>query len=183
MSIRTGYSLVIIILHWLMAVMILVLFPLGIWMTSLDYYASYYRAAFLWHESIGMLVLALLPVRFVWRLFTASPNLKNELPRWQYLAAKTAHWLFYILIAVVCISGYLISTAEGQSVSIWNVFKVPALASFEAGFADQAGVWHWYAAWILIALVGIHTLAALYHHFILRDNVLLHIIKGGQHEK
>ncbi|HID82283.1 MAG TPA: cytochrome b [Chromatiales bacterium] len=179
----TSYGLIAILFHWVMAVMIFVLFPLGIYMTSLDYYDRWYRISFSWHESIGMLVLMLLIFRLFWRWLNQKPDPHVEMSRWQSFAANVAHWLFYVFIFVVCLSGYFISTAEGQGINIWDFVTVPAVSSFESGFSDKAGVVHWYAALMLIALACVHTLAALYHHFILKDRILINIIKGDRNER
>ena len=179
----TGYGWMAIVLHWSMALFILALFFLGLYMTSLTYYDPPYRVTFFWHESLGMLVLLLLIFRYLWRIMNVLPEYETSLPVWQENSARLAHWLFYILIAVVCVSGYLISTAEGQPVNIWNLINVPAVSSFEAGFANTVGIIHWYAAIILMALTVVHTLAALFHHIVLKDNVLISIIKGVNHEK
>ena len=130
-----------------------------------------------------MLTLLLLVLRYLWRLFNVLPVHELTVPVWQENTARLAHWLFYILIALICVSGYLISTAEGQAVNVWNLIAVPAVSSFEEGFANTAGVIHWYAAIVVLALAVVHTLAALFHHIVLKDNVLNSMIKGVKHEK
>lgn len=180
---ETSYGLIAVLLHWVMAVMIFILFPLGIYMTSMDYYDRWYRISFTWHESIGILVLVLLIFRLFWRWFNKNPDMHAEISKWQSVAAYTAHWLFYVFMFVVCLSGYFISTAEGQGINMWDMVTVPAVSSFEAGFSDKAGIVHWYVALILIALACVHTLAALYHHFILKDKILINIIKGDRNDK
>jgi len=179
----TAYGLLAVFLHWVMALLIFILFPLGIYMTNLSYYDHWYKTSFFWHESTGMLVLALLLFRLLWRWMNIMPDQLDTIPRLQARAAQTAHWLFYILMFVICISGYFITTAEGQAINVWNIFTVAAISSFESGFADKAGTVHWYSALFIILLAVIHTLAALYHHVVLKDKILINILKGDQHDK
>jgi cytochrome b561 len=90
------------------------------------------------------------------------------------------HRLLYVLIICICMSGYLISTADGRGIDVFSLFTVPALpAQFEAQ-EDVAGWWHFYLAWALILMVCCHALAALKHHFIDKDDVLLKMLKPGK---
>ena len=81
-----GYGLPTRMVHWLMAVGIVCLYVLGLWMVELNYYSPYYRSAPDLHRSLGMLLLALLVVRFVWRLFNGKPS-DEELSSFERFAA------------------------------------------------------------------------------------------------
>jgi cytochrome b561 len=90
----------------------------------------------------------------------------------QVRIAHSVHWLLYGLLFASIISGYLISTADGKSIDVFGLFAVPAIISDIPNMEDIAGKVHWYLALLLISLTGLHTLAALKHHFIDQDQTL-----------
>lgn len=171
---RRGWGIVSIVLHWVSALAIIGLFVLGWWMTELGYYDRWYNLAPWWHRSIGMLLLAATLLRLVWRAAGTTPTLPGE--RLERLAAELGHQGLYALLMVVLVSGYLISTADGRGISVFDWFEVPALVSDLPRQATLAGTVHWYAALVLICLAAVHMLAALKHHFIDRQDVLARML-------
>ncbi|SFM25033.1 cytochrome b [Halopseudomonas yangmingensis] len=167
-----GYGLVSISLHWLMAVGILGLALLGLWMTDLTYYSPWYRTAPFWHKSVGILLAVLLLVRLLWRWSNPRPAHLSSHTGWETRLASLVHGLLYLLLLVILLSGYLISTARGQGISVFGWFELPALISGLPQQADRAGAVHYWAAMLLLGLVGLHALGALKHHLIDRDNTL-----------
>jgi len=170
----TSYGLVSIGLHWLMAVAIFGLFGLGVWMKGLGYYDAWYNKAPDLHQSIGMLTLALLLFRTGWMLTNVKPDLIGV--SWERTGGMIAHRLFYVLMLVVMVSGYLIPTAKGEGFDIFGMLHVPALFSLTAGQADINGAIHRYAAWSVMLLAALHVLASLKHHFVNKDATLLRIL-------
>ena len=167
------YGLLASALHWIMAIMIIAVFFLGEYMVDLDYYDAWYQAAPDLHRSFGVIVAILFVIRLGWRLGNPRPVIIGR--QWEQFTAIWVHRLFYILIAAIVISGYLITTADGQAVSVFNWFDLPAsLQGFE-NQADVAGQVHEWLATIMILLVVLHTLAALKHHFINHDSTLRRI--------
>lgn len=166
------YGWVAIILHWLMAPAIIGLFVLGWWMRTLSYYDPWYRQAPALHKSIGIILLVLLLVRLLWKLANPTPGEEPGTPRWQALAARLAHGLLYLLLLVIMLSGYLISTADGRAIEVFGWFSVPATVQGIDHQEDIAGQVHKLLAWSLMALVALHALAALKHHYIDRDATL-----------
>ena len=158
-----GYGLPTRIVHWLMAVAIVGLYVLGLWMVDLNYYSPYYRSAPDLHRSVGMLLLGLLVVRFVWRLFNDKPA-DSELSAFERFTATIVHWGFYPLLLALMVSGYLMSTADGRPIEVFDWFSVPALIH-DKGMEKTAGEIHELLADITMGLVIVHTLAALKHHF------------------
>lgn len=166
------------IIHWLSAIVIIGLFAAGLWMVDLSYYSEWYRTAPHWHKSIGILLAGLTLIRLVWKSVTVSPNVEgNTLEKW---AAKIAHGLMYILLLILFTSGYLISTADGRAIDIFDWFAIPGAGALFEGQADLAGEIHFYAAWTLIILAGLHAMAALKHHFIDKDNTLRKMIGASK---
>ncbi len=166
------YGLVAIVLHWVMAVMIIGLFSLGIYMTGLEYVDSWYTEAPHLHESFGLVVFMLLLFRTIWALVNIKPR-PVPMSNWERKTATIVHRLFYFLLFGVTISGYLIPTADGRSIELFNWFEVPALISNIDRQEDIAGAVHYYLALLTIGLTGLHALAALKHHFVDKDGALL----------
>jgi len=169
------YGLVAITLHWLMAVMVIGLFLLGLYMRNIDYVHPWYRLAPHLHESFGLMVFALLLFRTFWRFFNVRPAF-DPMPEWESRAALAAHRLFYLLLFGVVICGYLIPTADGRGIDFLGLFEVPALVTGIERQEDLAGELHLYLAVLTMALTVLHSLAALKHHFIDRDGTLVRMI-------
>lgn len=160
---RSGWGWISIALHWLSALAIIGLFALGWWMIDLGYYDAWYNKAPWLHRSAGMLLLLATIGRLIWRLFQPTPRAEGS--RTEIVAAHLGHWLMYLALLVVLVSGYLISTAKGSGISVFGWFEVPATVYGLANQADIAGTIHWYSALTLLALAAGHTLAALRHHW------------------
>jgi len=165
-----GYGLFAILLHWLMAVLIIALFLLGEWMVGLDYYHPWYLRAPDLHRGFGVITAILLLVRLGWRLGNRHPQLIGR--PWEQQIAVWVHRGFYALVAAIIISGYLITTADGQPVSVFGWFAIPATVHGWPNQEDIAGELHEWLAIIIIALTILHGLAALKHHVIDRDATL-----------
>ncbi|MDM3872555.1 cytochrome b [Porticoccus sp. W117] len=165
-----SYGLVAKLMHWLMALAVIGLFALGLYMVELDYYDRLYRTLPHIHKSIGILLFAVLIGRLLWRRFNPQPK-----PQGSPAERRIAHWVhmaLYLLMVAIMVSGYLISTADGRAIEVFNWFEVPATLADIDGQEDIAGDIHEWLAWTLIALVALHALAALKHHFIDKDNTL-----------
>ena len=175
----TGYGWVAILLHWLTAVMVVSLFAVGWWMTELSYYDPWYREAPAWHKSFGVLLLGLWVVRLLWRWRNPKPVAISGHKHWERFLAKLVHTMLYGLILLVIISGYMISTADGRPVSVFGWFEIPAWHLDIDNQEDIAGVFHFYLACGLIALAGLHALAAIKHHLVDKDATLRRMISPG----
>ena len=165
------YGRVSRLLHWWLALLLIGLLALGVFMTSLTYYSPHYKWTFMLHKSAGLLVLALVLVRIVWSFSNPHP-VALPAPAWQQWAARAVHWALYGLMLAIPVTGYLISTADGHGISVYDWFEVPALFGTHEGLEETAGLWHRYLAYSLGALVLLHAAAALKHHVIDRDATL-----------
>jgi len=173
---RNGYGLLSIAIHWVSAVLILFLFGLGIYMVDLSYYDDWYHKGPELHISLGLVVLLLMLVRVVWRIINPTPE-ELSAKRAQNVAAKFVKLGLYAFIFIVLISGYLITTAEGQPASMFNLIKFPVLTELSSQNVDLAGVIHEYLAWGIVLLVALHVAGALLHHFVIRDRTLVRMLK------
>jgi cytochrome b561 len=180
-----AYGLMAVLCHWITAVAVFGLFALGLWMVELNYYSPWYQKAPELHRSVGILLAALVVWRLIWRSFNEQPqSLPNHRP-WEKHIAKAMHLLLYLLLFVMFISGYLITTGEGDPLYVFGWIAVPAVISGgEIGvrnLQDLAGDIHEIAAYTLVALATLHALAALKHHFVDKDPTLVRMFgKAGQ---
>lgn len=160
-----------VIMHWLIALAIIGLYPLGLYIETLTYYDPEYRTVPVWHKGIGLIISAVFVLRLLWRFANKPPK---ELPQPAMLAllSKLIHGLLYLLLAVVLISGYLISTADGRGIELFGWFTVPALPYSFENQEDIAGEVHFITATVLISFAALHAAAALKHHFIDKDSTL-----------
>lgn len=145
-------------------------------MVELTYYDAWYKGSLDLHKSLGMLLLGLLMFRVFWRVINIQPTALAA-PKWQQVAAHSMHQLLYIVMLLLMVSGYLISTADGRAIVIFDLINIPALPWHIANQEDIAGEIHAYLSWLLIALSAVHALAALKHHFINKDRTLKRMLK------
>ncbi|MBY5993671.1 cytochrome b [Ferrimonas balearica] len=178
-----GYGWVGIALHWLVAIAVFGLFGLGLWMVDLSYYSPWYQQGPAIHKGVGLLLLALVLFRLLWRAVNPSPKAPDGHHRLERLGAKVGHGLLYALLLTLMVSGYLISTADGRPIDVFGLFQVPALITGLPRQEDLAGEVHFYLAWGLIAVAVGHALAALKHHFLDRDTTLVRMLKPTQSQK
>lgn len=175
---QKSYGIIAILLHWIMAILIIGLFFLGQYMVDLDYYDAWYQIAPWWHKSLGLSVFFLLLIRFIWRLYNITPELLMD--KQTSKIAEIVHISFYILLVIICLSGYFISTAKGVGIDLFDWFSLPSVMTLSESQADLAATVHETATQILIFLVVIHSIAALKHHFINKDKTLIRILKITQ---
>ncbi|SDM64894.1 Cytochrome b561 [Franzmannia pantelleriensis] len=169
------WGLVAILLHWLSAAVIIGLFALGWWMTGLSYFDSWYNLGPWWHRSLGVLLLLATLLRVGWRIVQPTPQAQGH--RFERMAAHVGHILLYVLLLVVLISGYMISTANGRGISVFGWFEAPAILYGLPNQASVAGNVHWYSALALMILAAGHALAAFKHHFIDRHDTLVRMLR------
>lgn len=172
----SSWGWISILFHWLSALVIVGLFALGLWMVDLTYYDDWYRTAPDIHRSVGILLLIATVLRLLWRKSSVIPADLPSHKTWERQSAHIAHIAMYVLLFAIMISGYLISTADGRSIHVFNWFEIPASLHGITNQEDIAGEIHFYLAVALISLAVIHSAGALKHHFIDRDNTLKRII-------
>ena len=179
MSLRNNaerYGYVAVVLHWLSAAVLLGLFGLGLWMVGLDYYHPWYHQSPWWHRSFGVLVAVLMLLRLMFRCCDQQPKTLLSISRFEQVSATVTHLALYLVVFAVVISGYLMSTADGQAVTVFNWFELPALNNRINNQEDIAGDIHQYLAWVMMVLACLHALAAVKHHFVDKDRTLLKML-------
>lgn len=161
------YDTPTIVLHWLTAALVGTLwvigqtvdFPSGAWRVD-------YRSV---HIVLGLVLIAVLAARLVWRVSRGMAMLPD---RHVLLAAaaKALHWALYLLLIATLGLGLVYEWARGDS--IFNLFRVPSFAHGNRALIHWIGGWHALAANAVLIVAGVHALAALSHHYVLRDEVL-----------
>ncbi len=130
------------------------------------------------HKSLGMTIFTLAVIRLIWRGMSAQPMLPQQMPSWQILAAKLNHYLFYVLLMALPLTGWLGSSAAGYSASWFHFFSFPDMVAPSEEMRDMYFNWHeglWTAFKILLLL---HVLAALKHALVDGDGVLASMWSG-----
>ena len=131
------------------------------------------------HADIGYIVLLLMVLRLVWRALNPTPALPSDTLRWQRIVARVSHWSLYAVTLLVAMLGWAHSGAHTPDYSDWfGLFKVPQFTSPDKVAARAYEENHIWGAYILAALVVLHIMAALYHHFYKRDRILMRMIDG-----
>ena len=169
---KDHYGIVSSGLHWAIALAIVGLVGLGAWMVGLTYYDPWYYDSLALHKAIGIVVLALALAKFGWKLVDRNPGFGPEVKPHERAGATAMHWLLNALMVLLPVTGYLISTSEGAGIDMFGLFDVPMLVDVSAATRDLAIDIHFYVAYGGIALVGMHIIAALKHHFVDRGSTL-----------
>lgn len=174
------YGAVAMALHWLMALLLGALVVLGLFMTRLPDVGFDTRkiALILYHKHLGVLALLLVTLRVLWRVGNVLPRLVEGLPDWQKVAARLVHLCFYALMLALPLTGWLMSSATGISVSFFGLFTLPDLVSYDDRLFRTLVDVHRYLGYALVACMAVHIGAALRHHWLLRDNTLKKMLPG-----
>lgn len=175
------YGAVAIALHWLMALLLIGLVAMGLYMVSLADagYDSWKILLILAHKQLGMLALVIAASRLFWRFANALPRLVDTLPDWQKVLARFVHLCFYGLMFALPVSGWLMSSAAGLSISVLGVFNLPDLVGRNDLLFQTLIQVHAALAFGLIACMVAHIGAALRHHFVARDATLKKMLPGA----
>lgn len=130
------------------------------------------------HRSMGLTILALTLFRLAWRWVARIPPLPAELPLFQKLAARVTEYALYVLSLFQPALGLLNTNARGRRVDFYFLGELPPVVGPDKVLAKQAMAAHELVAYLLVALVALHAAAALFHHFVRRDNVLKAMLPG-----
>jgi len=169
------YTAIAVSLHWLMALMILCAFALGLYMADLQLSPTKLKL-FSWHKWLGVSIFLVAIARLLWRLTHPAPGLPDTTPGWQRTAAALTHWVIYLLLFMIPISGWLMSSASGFQVVYFGVLPLPDLVHKDKALAEQLKLLHETLNYTLMALLVLHVAAALKHHLLDRDEVLQRMV-------
>ena len=169
------YSTVAIVLHWLLALVILGMFGVGVYMTDLPF-SPLRLKLYNWHKWAGVTFLALTVLRLLWRVAHRPPALPRAIgqamPGWQMQAYHATHHVMYALFFAVPLIGWAYSSAAGFPIVLFGQLPLPDLLAVNKELAELIKPLHELTALALMALAGLHMAAALKHQLVDRDGLL-----------
>lgn len=156
-------------LHWLIAVLVIANLSTGLFHEYVDDTIRLIPT----HKATGMTILALSVARVLWRFTWRHPAYPETVKRWEAFTARSVQAVFYALMIVMPVTGWIIASAGKYPLAWFGLFDLPKLPVSREGSAYAVGhPMHEYLGWLFAALVVLHVAAALRHHFILKDGVL-----------
>jgi cytochrome b561 len=175
MDASTHYTRTAKSLHWLMALMIFGLLGLGFYMSDLPLSPQKLKL-YSWHKWAGVTVFLLTLVRLAWRATHQPPLMPWQMSKLQQIAAHVGHVGLYLLMLAVPLSGWLMSSAKGFQTVWFGVLPIPDLLPKNKELGDLLLSLHQGLNLLLVVLLLTHIAAALKHHFIDRDDVLIRML-------
>jgi cytochrome b561 len=156
----TRFGLVTRLLHWGMALAIIAMLVLG---TRLEDMQP--GLANLWlyslHKSIGLILLALVPVRLIWHRISPPPAPQGTPGDWTTRLARTAHRVFYLLLLAIPLSGWVASSASGLDVMLFDRWVIPPIAPVSEAWENAGWAAHGLLTKLLMGLLALHVAGAL----------------------
>ncbi|MCB1916445.1 MAG: cytochrome b [Rhodocyclaceae bacterium] len=172
---HTRYDPVAITLHWLVAIVIVCNFALGVYMHELPL-SPWKLKIYSWHKWAGVSAFLLVALRLAWRRFHTPPPMPESMPAWQRQLAQHGHHLLYLLMFAVPISGWLMSSALGVQTVYFGALPIPDLLDKDKELGEVLKQVHEALNLGMAAIVLGHAGAALKHHYLDRDDVLTRML-------
>ncbi len=175
------YHPVSMALHWILALALASIFAVGLYMADLPFSPQRLKL-YNWHKWAGVFILLLSVVRLATRLVKRPPALPvaiaSAMPGWQTRAYHATHGMLYALFFAVPLLGWAYSSAAGFPIVLLGVLPLPDLVEANKTLAETIKPWHAYSAYALAGIAALHVAAALKHHVVDRDGLLLRMLPG-----
>jgi len=175
LNLSNRYTKTAMSLHWLMAVLLVGLFAIGVYMHELPL-SPWKLQVYSWHKWAGVTAFILVLVRLIWRFTHRPPPLPINTSRFAELAAHTGHALLYILMIAIPLTGWLMSSAKGIQTVYFGIIPIPDLLAKNKELGNLLREVHEILNFILAAIVVGHTGAAIKHHLVNKDDVLTRML-------
>lgn len=153
-------------LHWIMALMVLVMIAVGTYVSGLEKTDPGYKELVGMHKSFGSVFMLLAVIRIIWSRIKAQPKLPEVLSLWEKFLSRSVTALLYVLMIIIPLSGYAQSNLFGFPVSLFGFVDMPQIFDKNVELAKLAGKFHMTMVYLLVVLVGTHIAGALKHRFI-----------------
>ena len=173
----TAYSMTARVLHWVTAVLVLIMLPLGVGIAN-EWGGPLKDPLYDLHRSIGTVIIPLVILRLGYRLTHPPLPLPEDVPPLQQLAAHATHWGLYALLIVQPFVGWIATSAYRAQIMVFGLFELPPIWPQDRALSDRLFVVHALIAAAIACLAAVHIAAALYHHFVQKDRVLMRMITG-----
>lgn len=177
MSATPHYTATAKTLHWLIALLIIAMLILGFYLQDMPFSPRKLQLMS-WHKWAGVSIFFLVVFRLVWRGLHPPPPLPGSMSTWQRAAAHLGHWALYGLMLAIPLSGWLMSSAKGVPTVWFGVWRLPDLVGRDPALGNALATTHWALNLVLVALLIAHVGAAIKHHLIDRDDVLVRMLPG-----
>ncbi|MGA0055000.1 MAG: cytochrome b [Steroidobacteraceae bacterium] len=128
------------------------------------------------HKSLGLIVLFLIAFRFIWNWRVPRPELPIEMTWSQMLASKISHHSLYLAMLLVPLIGWMASMTYGGRTFFFGLFELPVWLPKNLEWANVLQPAHIWLAWGMLAVVGVHVVASLWHHFVKKDATLVQMM-------
>jgi cytochrome b561 len=172
----TRYDSVAIALHWATAVLVFANFALA---QTWDWFAKPAKGLMEdTHMSLGVLLTAVIVARLVWRLIPGH-QVSAIGAGWQRLAAKGTHYLLYALLVAEAALGFAFRWGAGRPMAFFGTGIPPLIGEMARPLRRQLREFHEWIGWAIVIIALLHALAALYHHYVLKDRVLVRMLPRG----
>lgn len=168
---KERYGVVAQVFHWAIFALFVGLFVVAEMMEEAPKGPGKY-ALYDLHKSLGVSVLFLAFARISWRMANPKPQLEGTLSKGIEKAASASHFLLYAVMFIMPLGGYIMSVTGGHPVGFFGLFKLPMLMGKNHDLHEAFEEVHEVMAVLILVLVSVHLLAALWHHFVVKDNVL-----------
>lgn len=167
--------------HWLTAALLFLVVPIAWVMVNMRGTAKLAGLLFTIHESIGLTIFVLVAVRLWWRARHAPPPLPSNFAMLYRLAATVSHWILYVILIGMPVTGYLMNATSGFPISFFGILTLPQLPKLT--FVSETAFWLHIGIgqWLLYALVLLHMAATVWHVAVQRDGTLNRMLPE-QHE-
>ena len=172
---RPAYTVTARVFHWITAVLVLVQIPLGIGIANFKLGDTLYNL----HKSIGAVLIFIVVFRLIYRLTHPPAPLPPDIPHAQRVAAEALHWTLYALLVVQGLAGWIGTSAYPAPIPVFGLFELPHIWREDRAFSDQVMMVHRSVGIALAFLLVGHIGAALQHHFMRKDRVLMRMVTGG----
>lgn len=164
--------------HWMVAALVVCQFVTALLLPQIELDTPVDTTINL-HFNFGLVILVLMAARLVHRWMHPVSVAPGDLPVWERTLALATHRIFYAILLVGPFLGWVAASAHSVPVRMFGLVALPALAPRKAEWGFLAGDIHGYAMWTLLALIGVHAGAALYHHFVRHDGILRRMLGNG----
>jgi cytochrome b561 len=166
-----------IALHWITAFLVLEQFTSAHLWDFFEKGTTWRIDLIMTHLAFGILLAVTVVIRIAWRLLKRD-RLPPAVTGVQHLAATAVHMLLYCLLVAQVMLGFLFSWSSGRPLPFFNLFSIPVPITIDPSFRHTLAELHNDGGWAIIAVVGLHAAAALMHHYVFRDGVLLRMLPG-----
>jgi cytochrome b561 len=171
------YTLTARVLHWITAALVLTMIPIGVAMANVDF-GPWQDTLYDLHRSIGAVLLPLILGRLLWRLKHPAPPLPADISAAQQMAAHATHWLLYGLLILQAIVGWIATSAYPAPIKVFWLFELPPIWREDNAFSELMFTAHRFIGIAIALLLCAHIGAALFHHFVRKDGVLMRMVSG-----